>query len=200
VTVGSADEAVPIERVMTRILVVAATEPELCGQEGLVCGVGPVEAASATARALALRRPDAVLHVGVAGGRGLEAGTLVVGTEAVYVDIAAAIPVVSRIAPDHDLLTAVLASLPAAPALPIGTSAAVGALHGLHPAAAAVEAMEGFAVLRASALAGVPAVEIRAISNEIGERDRTRWRIDLALDALTTALPALLTSVRGSAD
>jgi nucleoside phosphorylase len=60
--------------------------------------------------------------------------------------------------------------------------------------------MEGFAVLRAAALAGVPAVEIRAISNEIGEHDRTRWQIDLALDALTTALPALLASVRGSAD
>ena len=33
----------------TRVLVVAATEPELCGGPGLACGVGPVEAASATA-------------------------------------------------------------------------------------------------------------------------------------------------------
>ncbi len=168
--------------------------------QGLVCGVGPVEAASATARALALDPPDAVLHVGVAGGRGLDAGTLVAGTEAVYVDIAAAIPVVSRVAPDRDLLAAVRASLPGALALPIGTSAAVGALHGSQTPVATVEAMEGFAVLRAAALAGVPAVEIRAISNEIGEPDRTRWRIDLALDALTTALPALLASVRGPAD
>ena len=50
-----------------RVLLVAATEPELCGRAGLACGIGPVEAAAATARALALDRPDALLHVGVAG-------------------------------------------------------------------------------------------------------------------------------------
>ncbi len=38
-------------------LLVAATELELCGQPGLVCGVGPVEAAAATARALAGQHP-----------------------------------------------------------------------------------------------------------------------------------------------
>jgi futalosine hydrolase len=187
-------------RAATQILVVAATEPELCGHPGLVCGVGPVEAASATARALALDRPDAVLHVGVAGGRGLEPGTIVAGTESVYVDISAAIPVVSRIEPDGDLLAAARAVLPDALASPIGTSAAVGSLYGSAQGTAAVEAMEGFAVLRACGLAGVPAVEIRVISNEIGEPDRARWRIDLALAALATALPTLLAKVRGSGD
>ena len=53
------------------ILLVAATERELCGHDGLVCGVGPVEAAAATARALALHPITAVLHVGLAGGRGV---------------------------------------------------------------------------------------------------------------------------------
>ena len=56
------------------LLVVAATDAELCGQAGLACGIGPVEAAAATARALALERPDAVLHVGVAGGARVAAG------------------------------------------------------------------------------------------------------------------------------
>ncbi len=59
--------------------------------------------------------------------------------------------------------------LPGAPTLPIGTSAAVGSVG----RDVAVEAMEGFGVLRAAALAGVPAIEIRAISNEIGEPDRS---------------------------
>jgi len=48
------------------ILVVAATDLELVGAAGaatLVCGVGPVEAAAATARALAELRPDTVLAV-----------------------------------------------------------------------------------------------------------------------------------------
>ena len=74
------------------ILLVAATDLELCGNEGLVCGVGPVEAAAATAAEIALRRPTAVLHVGLAGGRGLAPGTLVIGSEARYCDIAAASP------------------------------------------------------------------------------------------------------------
>ena len=175
-----------------RVLLVAATEAELAGRTGLVCGIGPVEAAAATARALALERPDAVLHVGVAGGRTIAAGTLVVGTEAVYCDLSAAIPVVSRLVPDDELVAALRAELPDALTLPIGTSAAVDGPCGSEPQGIRVEAMEGFAVLRACALAGVPAVEVRAISNEVGERDRERWEIPLALAALDAALPRLL--------
>ena len=55
-----------------------------------------------------------------------------------------------------------------------------------------VEAMEGFAVLSAAQRAGVPAVEVRAVSNEIDEPDRARWRFDDALAALDDALPRLL--------
>ena len=183
----------------TRVLVVAATEPELCGGSGFACGVGPVEAASATARALALDRPAAVLHVGLAGGRGLAPGTIVAGTEAVYADISAAIPVVSRVEPDPRLLSSVGKLLPDALALPIITSAAVGGAHrGVEPEGAIVEAMEGFAVLRACELAGVPAVELRAISNEIGERDRRRWHVDAALDALAAVLPLLSAELASS--
>jgi futalosine hydrolase len=52
--------------------------------------------------------------------------------------------------------------------------------------------MEGFGVLRAAALAGVPALELRAVSNPVTEADRDRWRVDDALDALRAALPPLL--------
>jgi futalosine hydrolase len=173
---------------MAGVLLVAATEIELCDRVGLACGVGPVEAAASTARALAIERPTAVVHVGVAGARGLTPGSLVIGTEAVYCDIAAEIPVVDRVPPDAALLDAVRAALPDALALPIGTSAAVGGTDtGLR-----VEAMEGFGVLRACALAGVPAVELRAISNEITEADRARWRIGRALESLGEALPSVL--------
>jgi futalosine hydrolase len=174
---------------MADVLLVAATEIELCDRDGLVCGVGPVEAAATTARALALDPPRAVVHVGVAGARGITPGGLVVGTESVYCDISAEIPVVDRVAPDEALLAAVRAALPDALALPIGTSAAVG---GLTSGELRVEAMEGFGVLRACAQAGVPAVEVRAISNEISEGDRSRWRIGRALEALAEALPRVL--------
>jgi futalosine hydrolase len=169
------------------ILLVAATDIELCDHEGLMCGVGPVEAASATARHLALSRPSTVVHVGIAGARGIIPGGLVVGSESVYCDIAAEIPVVDRVEPDARLLEAVRGALPDALVLPIGTSAAVGGASDVR-----VEGMEGFGVLRACALAGVPAVEIRAISNEISEGDRSRWRIGRALDALADAIPRVL--------
>ena len=179
-----------------RILLVAATERELGDHEGLACGIGPVEAAAATARALAELAPDAVLHVGLAGGVGLEPGTLVLGTESIYVDIAAAIPVVSRVESDAALLAAMRAALPEAPALPIATSAAVSAPSDTVSQGFRVEAMEGFGVLRACELAGVPAVEVRAISNELGEGDRSRWELERGLEALRQALPRLLAAAR----
>ena len=89
---------------MADVLLVAATEIELCDRPGLACGVGPVEAAAATARALALDPPGAVLHVGIAGARGITPGGLVIGSESVYCDISAEIPVVDRLAPDPRLL------------------------------------------------------------------------------------------------
>lgn len=185
------------ESVTPGLLIVAATGPELCGRPGLVCGVGPVEAAAATARALALSTPAAILHVGIAGGRGLAPGTLVLGSEAVYCDLGAAIPLVTRVAPDADLLGAARSALPAARLLPIGTSAAVSTPRDTVSQAVSVEAMEGFAVLRAAALAGVPALEVRAVSNELGEQDRSRWHVAEALAALDAALRGLLPALAG---
>ena len=169
------------------VLLVAATEIELCERSGLVCGVGPVEAAAGTARRLAHDPPDAVLHVGIAGAHGVTPGGLVLGSEAIYSDISAEIPVVDRVEPDATLLDAIRLALPEALVLPIGTSASVGGTG-----EARVEGMEGFAVLRACALAGVPAIELRAVSNEIAEGDRSRWRIGRALEALAEALPRML--------
>ena len=174
------------------ILVVAATERELAGAAGaatLACGIGPVEAAAASARALAELRPDALLHVGIAGSRGIPVPQLVIGSEAVYEDALVGGLVRERERPDPRLVDAAQRALPEARVLPIGTSARVGGTSSCE-----VEAMEGFAVLRAARLAGVPAVEVRAVSNEIDE-DRARWRFDDALAALEAALPRLLSAL-----
>jgi nucleoside phosphorylase len=170
------------------MLVVAATEREVAridGADTLVCGIGPVDAAIATARALRERRPDAVLHIGLAGARTLDPPALVLGSESIYEDARG--PLVSaRVEPDPALLTRVRAALPDAHVLPIGTSAYVGGTSRCE-----VEAMEGFAVLRACALAGVPAVELRTISNAIDEPDRSKWLFDEALALLEAALERL---------
>lgn len=180
------------------ILLVAATEAELCGHPGLVCGIGPVEAAAATARALVLGEPSAVLHVGLAGALGLEAGSLVLGTEAVYGDLAAAIPIVSRVEPDAGLLSRAKEALPEAIPLPIVTSAAVTGPSDDPSQGISVEAMEGFAVLRACELAEVPGLELRAVSNVLGEEDRGRWERARGLDALAGAIPRLLAAFAGA--
>jgi futalosine hydrolase len=179
---------------MSGVLIVAATEIELCGQPGLVCGVGPIEAAASTARVLALDPPDAVLHVGVAGGRRIAPGSVAIGTEAVYCDLSAEIPLVASVEPDPELLELVQRALPEAIGVPIGTSAVVGGPCGTRPNIR-VEGMEGFAVLRACELAGVPAVEIRAISNQMGEGNREGWQIRRGLEALADVLPRLLATV-----
>jgi futalosine hydrolase len=173
--------------------VIAATTFELDGLDAntLVCGIGPVEAAAATARALAEERPDAVLHVGIAGARGIEPPAIVLGSEAVYCDIAgdaaAQLPRIHRVAADASLLAAAQVVLPDALVRPIGTTARVGYGHGYD-----VEAMEGFAVLRAAELAGVPALELRAISNHPDESDRSLWRSADAFAALADVVPRVL--------
>ncbi len=178
------------------VLIVAATEAELCGHDGLVCGVGPVEAAATTARALVSGAAvGAVLHVGLAGATGLARGSFVVGSQSVYADLSAEWPVVDRLEPDARLVEGVLGELPGASLLPIVTSAAVTRAGNRASGRIVVEAMEGFGVLRAASLAGLPAVEVRVISNELGEEDRGRWSIEPALGALERTLPSLLDGV-----
>jgi futalosine hydrolase len=179
------------------VLLVAATERELlpvAGVDELCCGIGPVEAALATARALADRPHEAVLHVGIAGATSLEPGTLVIGTESVYCDVIdanATLPRVSRIEVEPELVARAREALPEARAMPIATCARVGG-----GALCEVESMEGFGVLRAAALAGVPAVEVRVISNSVSHADRSLWRIDDALATLRDAVPRVVAALR----
>jgi nucleoside phosphorylase len=175
------------------ILVVAATERELAGIDGaqtLCTGIGPVEAALTTAFALMESRAHGVLHIGIAGSRTIEPPALVLGSEAIYCDVldaSSTLPRVERVAPDANLLSAAQRVLPEAHVLPIGTSGRVGG-----GAQCDVEAMEGFAVLRAAQLARVPALELRAISNAVDESDRARWRFDDAFAALRDGVARLL--------
>lgn len=193
-------------------LLVAATARELAAGEGwrsLCCGVGPVEAAAATARALAEHRPSFVLHVGIAGARtsaALRPGSLVIGTASVYHDLMELPAEWGRrhLSANAALLEAAARALPDAVFLPIGTSGRIGgtisspAADG-PPPECVVEAMEGFAVLRAAELAGIPALEVRAISNAIEETDRSRWHFEAAFAAITAAIPPLITALNSVA-
>lgn len=181
------------------LLVVAATEGELRGVPhsarvaSLVCGVGPVDAGIHVARRL-VHDPGiaAVLHVGIAGCRrdsNIAIGDLIVGSEARYCDSTSTF-VTTTAQPDPSLVR-VCSGFLGGGAQPIATSAQVGGTSGCD-----VEAMEGFAVLRAAELAGIPAVEVRCVSNEIEESDRSRWEFGRALDELARAVPGLVNAVQ----
>jgi len=124
------------------------------------------------------------LHVEVSGvayriffeevGSGVPLLATVIGTEAIDCDGDS-----EPIAPDRRLFAAARRALADALELPIGTSAYIGGSHGTP-----VEAMEGHAVLSACTDEGVPALELRVISNEVEEADRALWRFDDAFAEL----------------
>jgi nucleoside phosphorylase len=135
---------------------------------------------------------DAVLHVGLAGSRrdcGIAVGELVVGADAFYEDLVTT----RRLSPDvvaaDPMLVRAACDVLSVEPLRIGTTGRVGGAS-----SCLVEAMEGFAVLRACELSSVPAVEVRAISNHIDD-SRADWRMDEALVALGQALPRLVASI-----
>lgn len=56
----------------------------------------------------------------------------------------------------------------------------------------AIESMEGAAFFYVCILEEIPFIELRSVSNEVGERDRTKWDIPLALSSLKNANTKLL--------
>lgn len=180
----------------------------------LVAGVGAVSAAVSTVKALANSRYDLVVSAGIGGGftGRAEVGSLVVATEIVAADLgvetAAGFTSLddlgfgsTRLQVDTRLLNQVTGALRAAdlpvntgPVLTVSTVTGTGEraaeLAARVPGATA-EAMEGYGVALAAHDRGVPILEVRAISNAVGPRDRGAWRINEALDMLATASSVL---------
>ncbi|MFE0579291.1 futalosine hydrolase [Streptomyces sp. NPDC058874] len=175
----------------------------------LVGGVGPAAAAAGTATALALGEYELVVSAGIGGGFAPAApvGSLVVADAIVAADLGAQTPEgfldVAALGFGHSvhLPPAELAARAAeatgallAPVLTVstvtGTADGAAALTARHPLAGA-EAMEGFGVAEAAAAYGLPVLEIRAVSNTVGPRDRAAWRIGDALAALAEGFRVL---------
>ncbi len=195
------------------ILVVCALAAELRGLEPrdgvdvLAAGIGPVEAAAATARALALGAYAAVVNAGIGGafrGRARIGEALLVGEERLA-DLglegggALTLPdgaeLTGRAAADPELLARCEGlSLPVGRGLTVAqvTTTDATAERLLRTYDAHVESMEGFAVLRAAAIAGVPALELRGISNEVGDRAKSGWDFGAGSRAAVAALNAVL--------
>lgn len=182
--------------------------------EFALAGVGLAAAAANGAMSLAAQKYDLVVIAGIAGGfpGKAEIGSLVVASEIVAADLGVELLDgfssldelgfgSTRIRVDAGAAERLAAALTAAglsarlaPVLTVatatGTAATAAALAARVPGAAA-EAMEGFGIATAAELRGVPVLEIRAISNAVGPRDRDAWRIGDALKALEAASSVL---------
>jgi futalosine hydrolase len=181
----------------------------------LAGGAGPAAAAAATAFGLASGPYGLVVSAGIGGGFAPAApvGSLVVASGIVAADLGAEtpggfVPVTGlgfgrdRFTPPPARVRAVAAATGALAAEILtvstvtGTADRAAALIAAHPGAAA-EAMEGFGVAEAADRVGTPALEIRAVSNAVGPRDRDAWRIGDALAALTEAFGKLAPVLEG---
>lgn len=191
----------------------------LAGTKVIVSGVGRVNAAAAVTQALlelGVEAVDAVLNIGVAGalpGSSLAIGDVVFGNPSIYMEEGIETPEGfqdtrsmgfplgdfdgNAIAPNERLAQAVEPHLTgvclATVATCSGTDAAAATV--VARTGAGAEAMEGAAVLHAACRLGVPAIEIRAISNTTGDRALQQWDLPAALAALQARLPAALTAL-----
>lgn len=174
-----------------KILFVAAVDFELnlargvrpgAGDSFLCTGMGPEATRRALEPLLAAGGFDLVVDLGVAGS--YDTDRFPVGS-------------VAQVTAEQfgDRPGALLRN-PAPPACLAGLPQAVGnTVSALEPqyrcGSADVESMEGAAFFEACLAAGVPFAEIRAVSNAVGEEDRSRWNIPLALANLQSFLNSL---------
>jgi futalosine hydrolase len=190
------------------------------GHDLIAAGVGPALAAASTAAALTAAALggtpyDLVVSAGIAGGFAPAAplGSLVVADEITAADLGAEsgdgfLPVTElgfgtvTHRPPEALVRAIATATGARTGTVLtvstvtGTAARADALRARHPRALA-EAMEGFGVAEAAAAHRVPVLEVRAVSNAVGPRDRAAWRIGAALTALTEGFGKLTNVLTG---
>lgn len=207
--------AVEAEReAVQRGLTKAAAQWELASRvifDVHLCGVGPISAAAEAAAYLAMNpQYDLVISAGIGGGfPGLaDIGSIAIADSIIAADLGAetgdgfsSVDELgfgsSRISVDSALPTLLMnvitaTGMPACcgPILTLstvtGSQATADELSRRIPGAVA-EAMEGYGAAFAAHRLGIPVMEIRAISNAVGPRDRESWRIGDALQALERA-------------
>jgi futalosine hydrolase len=173
-----------------------------------IVGVGPISAAVETAKHIANKKYDLVICAGIAGGFATHTsiGSLVIADKIIAADLGAQSPDGFLSLEDLQLGTTCVSSPISAIdcmknsfsqtygnvmigsiltlSTVTGTDTTCNQLANRFPYAVA-EAMEGFGVASAAHSYSIPSMEIRAISNHIGPRDKSKWRIREALDELT---------------
>jgi len=191
------------------ILLACAVEAELAfwrardGVTTLTTGVGPVEAACALAAELARNEYQLLVNGGLAGafdGVATIGDGVVVSDDAIELDLETGAPIAL---PKGERAIATARSDPALVAqlrergFPALRGITVARVTSTEPTArrlaalgAQVESMEGFAALRAAERAGVPAIQLRGVSNRCGPRESSGWSFAAGIAGLQRILDA----------
>ncbi len=193
------------------ILLASAVEAELDfwqpreGVATIVTGVGPVEASCALATELARRRYRLLINAGIAGtfdGCARIGDGVVVAADSIELALESGAPLAlplgiqlaAEATSDAELVAQLRAKgFPALRGITVArvTSSEATARRLAHRFGAQVESMEGFAALRAAQRAGVPAIEVRGISNRCGDREASGWDFAAGVAGLQRVLDAL---------
>jgi futalosine hydrolase len=173
----------------------------------ITTGVGAVNAAYALTRFLDREQVKAIVVCGIGGaypslgiGSGIAIGSAVCAESECYGDLGASSPggFLDMQALGFPIIEGVYNVLPMQifPAPRRARFVTMNTCTGTDDAACsieartggAVESMEGAAIAHVAALAGVPVGEIRGISNLVGNRDRSAWRVKEAAAAAQETL------------
>jgi len=184
-------------------VVCVATDREWQARDGdafrlLVTGIGPVNAAYALTRLLAERGAERILVCGIGGaypGSGLAVGDVACATTECFADLGADTPegfldfsdgALALDLFDFGCMKAPFATVSTC----TGTDARAAEL--VARTGAAVESMEGAALVQVAKRFGVPVGEVRGVSNTVGDRDRGSWRVEEAARAAEEVVRAWL--------
>lgn len=179
-------------------------------------GIGPAAAAACAATVVATAAPAELVSMGIGGaftGARLASGDVALASTIVFADLGAASPErfldlnalgldggaavetdAAQLTALRDLLSAAGLHVAVGPVLTLatttGTNDRATELMALHGAVA--EAMEGAGIAHVAVLNGLPVLELRTISNQVGDRDRDAWDLPAALGSLRAAALAWL--------
>jgi futalosine hydrolase len=223
-----------------RILIVAATEPEIgkliadlrfsvydCDRAAhitdvwkttlnqleistLITGAGMVPTAFALGQHLAINQYDLAINLGIAGSfdRDIALGEVVEITEDTFVELGAEddenFIAIDELGFGKSSFSSTY-PLPAKFNLKKTAAITVNTVHGNEASIkklsnrvnAQIESMEGAAFFYACAAAGVPCMQIRAVSNYVEKRNRGAWQIGLAIKNLNTFAAELVEKLSG---
>ena len=190
-----------------------------CDIDILIAGIGMMHTAYSLGRHLAANKPDLAIQAGIAGTfrQEWDLGRVVLIGQEYLADLGAEDNGQFKDLFDIQLwqpsqppftgnsLVNTFAGLPYRPSLPIATGVSVNAVSGseatikrlVNKYAPDIESMEGAAFHYACLQEQVPFLQLRGISNYVEVRDKSKWKIPLAVKALNAELVKTISTLAG---